>query len=109
VGNVRAALSALLGLLAIATMPVAVLATRYFEQYDLVHAAVAIPLALLLAFVALGFARSAGTYDAVRLGRAGGGGAARAGRLFAWGAIWLSGSCAVAVAIWGILEYQASR
>jgi hypothetical protein len=109
VGNARAALSALLGLLSVALMPVAVLATRYVEEYRLVHAGFAIPVAFILAFAALRLARSAQGYDALRLGRAGGGGAMRAGRILAWTGIWLAGASAVSLAVWGGLEYWASR
>lgn len=107
--NVRAVACVLVGLLALATMPVAVLATRYFEQYELVHAGTAIPLAVLLAAVALALGRSARAHDAIRLGRAGGLRAVRAGRLLAIAGIWLAGASLVALAVYGLLEYQATR
>jgi hypothetical protein len=109
VGNARAALSALLGLLSVVLLPVAVLATRYIEQYRLVQAGFAIPVAFGLALAALSLARSAKGYDAIRLGRAGGGGAMRAGRILAWTGIWLAGAATVSLAVWGGLEYWATR
>lgn len=105
----RAAVSALLGLLSLLTMPVAVLGTRYFEEYELLHASGGIPVAVVLALAAFALARSARGYDALRLGRAGGAGAARAGRILGWLGIWLAGASAVSLAVWGLLEYQASR
>jgi hypothetical protein len=106
---VRASLSALLGLLSLLTMPVAVLGTRYFEQYELLHAGIAIPFAVVLALGAFQLARAARGYDALRLGRAGGTRAARAGRVLAWAGLWLAGASALSLAVWGLLEYQASR
>jgi hypothetical protein len=90
-------------------MPVAIIATRYFEQYELMHAGFAIPLVIILSLAAFSLARSARGFDAIRLGRAGGAGAARAGRLLAWGAVWLAGSAGSSLAVWGLVEYWASR
>ena len=55
----RAAWSAVLGLLATLTLPVAVVATRYSASYDLLHAAFAIPLAAALGIAAIGIANPA--------------------------------------------------
>ena len=71
-GNGRAVGALLVGVLATATMPVAILATRYSGSYELLHAGFAIPLAVLLGAVAIGLARSALRLDDMRLGRAGG-------------------------------------
>lgn len=105
----RAALSALFGLLALLTMPVAVLGTRYFDEYELLHASGGIPVVLVFAFAAFALGRSARGYDALRLGRAGGAGAVRAGRILAWIGIWLAGAAAVSLIVWGLLEYQGTR
>jgi hypothetical protein len=88
------------GLLSIATMPVAILATRYSESYDLLHAGLAIPVGLLLGIVALRFARGAVRHDDVRLGRAGGLGVL---------GIALAATCLVAVAVYGLLTYLGER
>ena len=56
-GNGRAIAAVALGLLSAATMPVAILATRYSESYDLLHAGFAIPVAVIFGFIALRLAR----------------------------------------------------
>ena len=68
------------GLLSTATMPVAIVATRYSESYELLHAGFAIPVGVVLGIIALRLAQGAMRHDDVRLGRAGGRGAARLGR-----------------------------
>jgi hypothetical protein len=97
------------GLLSIATMPVAILATRYSESYDLLHAGLAIPVGLLLGIVALRFARGAVRHDDVRLGRAGGRRLARLGRALGVLGIALAATCLVAVAVYGLLTYLGER
>lgn len=108
-GNSRATVSLLLGLLATATMPLAILATRYSGSYELLHAGVAIPVALLLGAFAIGLARGALRFDDMRLGRAGGRRAARLGRALGVLGISLAATCAVALAVYGILTYLGER
>ena len=76
-GNARAVASIVVGLLAVATMPLAIVATRYSGSYDLLHAGFAIPIAVLLGGLAIGLARGALRHDDLRLEQAGGRGAAR--------------------------------
>ena len=71
-GNGRALASLLLGLAATATMPLAILATRYSASYKLLQAGFAIPVAVVLGALAIGLARGALRLDDMRLGRAGG-------------------------------------
>jgi hypothetical protein len=52
-------LSALLGLSAVAPIPAAVVASRFSERFELLHAAWAIPAAAVLALIALALARRA--------------------------------------------------
>jgi hypothetical protein len=108
-GNGRAVASIIVGLLAVATMPLAIVATRYSESYDLVHASFAIPLAVLLGALAIVLARRALRHDDVRLGRAGGRGAARAGRAFGVLGVALAATCLVSLAVYGLLTYLGER
>ena len=68
-GNGRALASVVVGLAATATMPLAIVATRYSGSYELLHAGVAIPVAVLLGALAIGIARGALRLDDMRLGR----------------------------------------
>jgi len=108
-GNGRAVAGLLVGLAATSTMPVAIVATRYSESYELLHAGFAIPLAVLLGAVAIGLARSALRLDDMRLGRAGGRRLARLGRALGVLGISLAATCAVALAVYGILTYLGER
>ena len=87
-GNGRAVAAVVVGLLSTATMPVAVIATRYSESYDLLHAM---------------------RHDDVRLGRAGGRGAARLGRALAVLGLALASTCLVALSVYGLLTYLGER
>jgi hypothetical protein len=108
-GNGRAVASLLAGIAATATMPLAILATRYSGSYELLHAGVAIPVAVLLGAFAIGLARAALRLDDMRLGRAGGRGVARFGRALGVLGISLGATCAVALAVYGILTYLGER
>jgi hypothetical protein len=108
-GNGRAVASLLAGLAATAAMPAAILATRYSGSYELLHAGFAIPLAVGLGAVAIGLARGALRLDDMRLGRAGGRRAARLGRGLGVLGISLGATCAVALAVYGILTYLGER
>ena len=108
-GNGRAVAAALLGLLATATMPVAILATRYSDSYDLLHASAAIPVAVVLGILALVLARGALRHDDVRLGRAGGRRTARLGRALGVLGLALASTCLVAVVVYELLNYLGER
>jgi hypothetical protein len=108
-GNGRAVAAVIVGLLAVATMPVAILATRYSESYDLLHAGFAIPVAVLLGGLAIGLARGALRHDDMRLGRAGGRRAAKVGRALGVFGTALGATALVAVAVYGILTYLGER
>jgi hypothetical protein len=108
-GNGRATVSLVVGLAATATMPLAILATRYSGSYELLHAGVAIPVAVLLGAFAIGLAGGALRLDEVRLGRAGGRRTARLGRALGVLGISLAATCAVALAVYGILTYLGER
>ena len=108
-GNGRAVASRPTRRAATATMPVAILATRYSGSYELLHAGFAIPVAVVLGGVAIGLGRGALRHDDVRLGRAGGRGSARIGRALGVLGIALAATCAVALAVYGILTYLGER
>lgn len=107
--NGRAVAAVIVGVLAVATMPVAILGTRYSESYDLLHAALAIPLGLLLGGLAVGLGRGALRHDDLRLGRAGRRGVARVGRALGVLGIALASTCLVALAVYGLLTYLGER
>ncbi len=108
-GNGRSMASLLAGIAATATMPVAVMATRYSGSYELLHAGLAIPVAVLLGALAVGLEQGALRLDDLRLGRAGGRRAARIGRALGVLGISLGATCAVALAVYGILTYLGDR
>jgi hypothetical protein len=108
-GNGRALASLLVGVLALATMPAAILATRYSGSYELLHAGFAIPVAVVLGALAIVLARGALRHDDMRLGRAGGRRAARIGRALGVVAIALGATGLVSVTVYGILTYLGER
>ena len=108
-GNGRAVAAVVVGLLSTATMPVAVIATRYSESYELLHAGWAIPVGVALGIVALRLAQGAIRHDDVHLGRAGGRGAARLGRALGVLGLALASTCLVALAVYGLLTYLGER
>jgi hypothetical protein len=108
-GNGRAVAAVLVGLLSVAAMPIAILGTRYSESYDLMHAAFAIPLGVVLGGLAIGLGRGALRHDDLRLGRAGGRGAARLGKALGVLGMALAATCLVAVGVYGLLTYLGER
>lgn len=108
-GNGRAIGALVAGALAAATMPVAILATRYSGSYELLHAGFAIPLAVVLGGLAIGLARGALRHDDMRLGRAGGRRAARLGRALGVLGLALAATALVALAVYGLLTYLGER
>ncbi len=108
-GNGRAVGAVAVGLLSAATMPVAIVATRYSGRYELLHAGFAIPVAVALGILAIGLARGALRHDDARLGRAGGRGAARVGWALGVLGIALASTGLVALAVYGLLTYLGER
>ena len=98
-----------LGALAVATMPIAIAATRYSDSYDLLHAGFAIPIALGLGWAAVVRARQVRARDEVTLGRAGGRRAANVGRLLGILGICIACSGLIALAVYGVLAYVGSQ
>ena len=108
-GNGRAIAAVSLGLLAVATMPVAILGTRYSDSYELLHAGFAIPVAIVLGALAIGLARGALRVDDLRLGRAGGRGLAARGVGARRARHRARGDVFVALAVYGLLTYLGER
>jgi len=107
--NGRAVAAVLVGLLSVATMPVAILGTRYSTSYELLHAGFAIPVGIVLGAVAIGLARGALRHDDLRLGRAGGRDAARVGRALGVLGVALAATGVVALAVYELLTYLGDR
>jgi hypothetical protein len=105
----RGLLAVVLGAASTVTMPIAVLATRYFEQYELLHAAYAIPVGAALGVAALLAARSARRLASRSVAPAAGATAARAGLILGLVGLWLAGAAAISVGVYGLLEYVGSR
>jgi hypothetical protein len=101
--------SLVLGLASIATLPVAVYLTRFSGAYELPHAGFAIPLCALLGFLSIRLAGRASRRSALRLGRGGGIGLARIGRVLGIVGVCLALAGVVALAVFGLLEYAGTR
>ena len=93
----------------IATIPLAVYLTRFSDAYELLDAAFAIPAGAALGVVAIVLARSARRQSTLRLGRVGGGGVARAGRILGIVGVCIALAALVSVAVYGLLEYAGTR
>jgi hypothetical protein len=106
--NHAARLSFLLSLLGVAAIPVAAAITESRDDLRLVHAGFAVPVAFVLSLLGLVCARR-GTRNFERtLGRIGGRGLARAGRILGWIGIYLALVGAASIGVWAYLEYIAS-
>ena len=94
------------GLLAVATLPAAVVASRFSERFELLHAGWAIPVAAVLGLIGLGLARRARRKLRVTMAR-GRHTAARVGRWLAILALCLAVTAAISVGFYRLLvEFQ---
>ncbi len=91
------------------TIPLAIYATRFSDDYELLHAGFAIPVAAGLGLAALALARRARMRGAVSLRTSGGGRAAAAGRVLGVLGLCLAAAGIVALGVYGLLEYVGSR
>ena len=94
----------LCGLLATAALPAAIAVTERSERLDLLHAAAAIPLALMLGVVALVLGTRARRETIMTLGRVGGDRLARVGRVLGGLGVYLALTAALAIAFYGLLR-----
>jgi hypothetical protein len=101
-GSARA--SVFFGLLAVALLPAAVAATRWSRQYELLHAAFAIPVGLLLGVLAIALSRRARSRLGPTLGRPRGARTARLGRLLGILGLLLALTAAGSVCIYALLS-----
>jgi hypothetical protein len=100
-----AVVSLLLGLLAVFTIPVAILVTDQRNDLRLIHAGFAVPVAAILAIAAIRLAKRARTRLERTLGRAGGEVPARLGRLLGWLGLYLALIGAISLAVYYV-EYH---
>jgi hypothetical protein len=96
------------GIASVATLPIAVYATRWSDAYDLLHAGLAIPVAAALAFAALGLANRARRHDPLGLGGRSGR-IASVGRVLGLLGLFLAASAIVALGVYALLEYVGTR
>jgi hypothetical protein len=108
-GRSGAAWTALLaGIASVATLPLAVYATRFSGSYSLLHAGFAIPIAIALGVAALALSRRSRRRAAVSLAGQGDS-VAVAGRVLGIVGLCLAASALVALGVYGLLEYVGSR
>jgi hypothetical protein len=99
-------LSLILGLLAVAVIPVAIVVTDVHEELRLLHAGVAVPVAFVLGFIGIRLAKKARTRLERTLGRAGGAVPARLGRVFSWIGIYFALIGAMSLGVYAIEYYE---
>jgi hypothetical protein len=97
-----------LGLLAVAAIPVAILVTDFRNDLRLLHAGVAVPLALILAVAGLLLAKRARRRLERTLGRAGGAIPARLGRVLGWLGLYLALIGAISLGVYAVNYYLLS-
>jgi ABC-type Fe3+ transport system permease subunit len=93
-----------LGLLGLATLPVAVLAAQESDELTLVQAGGAVPLAALLSVLALWLARRGRRRADRTLDRVGGRGSARAGKVLGGLGLYLAATAALALGVYALLS-----
>lgn len=101
-GSARA--SVLVGLLAVATMPAAIVATRFSREYELLQAGFAVPLALLASVLAIALARRARSRLVPTLGHPSGTRTARLGRFLGILGLLLALTAAGSLAVYWVLS-----
>jgi hypothetical protein len=97
------------GVASVATLPVAVYVTRFSDAYELVHSGFAIPIGAALGLLSMRLAGRAARRSALALGRSGGVGMARIGRVLGMVGICLALAGVVALAVFALLEYAGTR
>ena len=92
-------------LLALAAIPVAAAVTESRADLRLVHAGVAVPIAAVLAIVAIRLARRARLRHERTLGRAGGARVAQVGRILGWLALYVALIASISLAVYAVNYY----
>lgn len=101
--------SVVAGLASVATLPLAIYATRFSDAYELLHAGWAIPIALGLGVLALSLARRSRVQSAVSLASSRGPRLAGVGRFLGILGLCMAAAALVALGVYGLLEYIGSR
>jgi hypothetical protein len=102
-----AVFSALLGLLAVATLPAAIIFAERWDRITLLESSVAIAPALVLALAAVLLSRRARRAIELTLGRVRGSKLALAGRLLGYLALYLAVTASISVATYYVLRQIA--
>ena len=97
------------GLASVATLPLAIYATRWSGAYELLDAGWAIPVAVALGLVAIALARRSRVQAAVSLVSTRRRSVAGAGRLLGLLGLCMAAAALVALGVYGLLEYVGSR
>lgn len=105
--NPRAAASVAVGVLAVAIVPLAIAASRYFDELSLVQSCASAAAAALLGLFAIALARRGEETVGRTLGRSGGEGTARAGRWLGVIALWIAATTGLALAFYFLLTLFA--
>lgn len=95
------------GLASVATMPLAILGTRYSNGYRLPDAGYAIPLGILIGVLSILLARSARSRNERALGRLGGDTAMRWGRALGTLGVCLALTALISVGVYVFLKSRA--
>ena len=101
--NDRARASLFVGVVAALVIPAGLAVAAYSSTVDMIHVAIAVPVAAILGVVALVLARSARRHSQISLGRIGGLGVARAGSILGLLGLYLAGIAALSVGFFGLL------
>jgi hypothetical protein len=101
--NDRARASVFVGVLAVLAIPAGLALAAYSSTVDLVHVAVAVPLAAVLGVVAMALSRNARRHSQITLGRIGGTGLARAGWILGLLGLYFALMAALSVGFFGLL------
>jgi hypothetical protein len=99
-------LSLVLGVLATAAIPVAILVTEQRADLRLLHAGFAVPVAFVLGVAGVRLARRARKRLQRTLGRAGGVVPARLGRVLSWLGVYLALIGAISLLVYAIEYYE---
>jgi hypothetical protein len=97
------------GLLAVAALPLAILATNRSREYELLHAAVAVPVVLLLGWLAIALSRRARSRLGPTLGRPRGARTSRLGRVLGILGVLIGLTGAGSVGLYALLTLVADQ
>jgi hypothetical protein len=105
--NGRAWASVVVGAAAVLVCPLAIGVSRYFDELTLVQSCASAIVAFVLGTVAIVLARRGEETSQLTLGRSGGQGAARTGRIFGLVALWIAATIGLAVGFYWLLTLFA--